>query len=582
MAPTGLGLVLLWCGSAQAFETRNVLVIVADDLGVDKVEAYCDDRTTDGACDHAADPTRYAMVPPTPRLNALAAQGIRFDNAYAEPLCTPSRASLLTGLTVPEHGLGAVVDPDDMEEPDLGLDPSIPTLPEVLPAGMVKGLVGKWHLSAYHDFGLPGAADLVDGDRDGVTDLCANEGYAAADCEAFDARPAAYGFDFYDGRLRGDFTYDVWARSVMDGAARSVVWMDTARGNEDYVDTVAAQSALDFVQRTTEPWLLVVAFQSPHWPWHHPPAPDALPGVFADPTTTAYSSTPGRYATTCGGNRVQRAAGEMVQSLDHHVGVLLDAIDLSTTTVVFVSDNGSPAAVLDPAYSGSGPLNSKGHVYEGGVRVPLIVAGPDVDPARAGSADASLVHIRDLFATVLDLTDTATTPPASSVSFAGRLAATPTGGRDHVYSSRHTSAGHANNSGAPYDRCAFQVRNDHAKLLADDLGLQLFRTSGDFELYDSAVSNTNPMGDICWATTHAPPYLPGQGSSLAPQAQSQYRALRDLVLTEYPDTCWLEEHEMNCCDGDDNDNDGLLDGDDPDCACDPDNVTSAACTTPPQ
>src|SRR5687768_3418663 len=75
----------------------NVLVIVADDLGVDKVRAY-------GV---------HPQAPPTPNIDALAAKGVLFRNAYTYSICSPSRAALLTGRYGRRHGLGGIVELDE-------------------------------------------------------------------------------------------------------------------------------------------------------------------------------------------------------------------------------------------------------------------------------------------------------------------------------------------------------------------------------------------------------------------------------------------------------------------------------------
>jgi arylsulfatase A-like enzyme len=88
-----------------------------------------------------------------------------------------------------------------------------------------------------------------------------------------------------------------------------------------------------------------------------------------------------------------------IQSLDTEIGRLLAEVDLETTTVIFVGDNGVPPPVKDAT---GGLRSTKGSVYEGGVRVPLIVAGAGV--TRRGREDELFVTT-DLYATILNLTE---------------------------------------------------------------------------------------------------------------------------------------------------------------------------------
>ena len=105
----------------------NVLVLLMDDVGIDKVAAY------DGP---------YA--PPTPTLDRLAAEGVRFTRAYASPVCSPTRGILLTGQHARRNDLGWIVDTGDRD----GILPlSATTIPEALPASWANSAVGKWHLA---------------------------------------------------------------------------------------------------------------------------------------------------------------------------------------------------------------------------------------------------------------------------------------------------------------------------------------------------------------------------------------------------------------------------------------------------
>ena len=120
-------------GDAPQPPPGNVLVIVADDVGVDKIYAYGE----------------HPDAPPTPNIDQLAAQGVLFRRAYAQPWCSPSRACVLTGRYGFSTGVG---NPVNQNVPESGLPLSEITIPELLdagvPAGIATAAIGKWHLAS--------------------------------------------------------------------------------------------------------------------------------------------------------------------------------------------------------------------------------------------------------------------------------------------------------------------------------------------------------------------------------------------------------------------------------------------------
>ena len=170
-----------------------------------------------------------------------------------------------------------------------------------------------------------------------------------------------------------------------------------AVANTTYATTALTDYAIDFIHQheTTkpdEPWFLYQAYNAPHAanggnnPYQVPPA--ELHDV---DLSSVGNPAPGAYATNI---PIYQAD---IQSLDTEIGRLLAEVDLEKTTVIFVGDNGVPPPVNDV---GQGMRGSKGSVYEGGVRVPLIVAGAGV--TRRGRED-NLFVTTDIYATVLDL-----------------------------------------------------------------------------------------------------------------------------------------------------------------------------------
>jgi hypothetical protein len=228
------------------------------------------------------------------------------------------------------------------------------------------------------------------------------------------ATPTAEGFDVFTGSLQGALpSYYQWAK-VENG---------TTSPTTNYATTDTVDEALQFVTTSgSQPWFLMVGFNAGHTPYEAPPAglhTQNLSGL--DPTT---SPLPFYKA--------------MVQAMDTELGRLLASLPPSTlanTNVVFVGDNGTAMGVVEAPFD---PARSKGTLYQGGVRVPLIAAGPSVGgPPRT---EAALVHAVDLFATLAALqgVDARAAVPASTpldgVSVAPLLGSAGGGGpRQFVY-----------------------------------------------------------------------------------------------------------------------------------------------------
>ncbi|MFT4623219.1 MAG: arylsulfatase B [Myxococcota bacterium] len=317
----------------SAVRPSNVLILLADDLGADRIGAY-------GVHPEPAS---------TPNIDALAAEGVRFRNAYVAPVCSPTRASLLTGRHPRRIGMGTIVSPK--KDPS-GLARSEVTLPEMLvhaPQPWASLALGKWHLAV---------DDWPDRDRD----------------------PLVQGFDHYAGALenlptivgeqrkkKGNY-YD-WQKTV-DG---ETTW------STRYATTDTVDEALARIPNLEEPWLVYVAFQAVHHPFDLPP-PELTPTLRS------------------GAESVPRTVDAMAEALDTELGRLLAGVDRSDTTVVFLSDNGTTKEAIKRPWP---PERGKLTLYDGGCRVPLIITGPAV--TRPGSTSDAFVHAMDLFPTVAEL-----------------------------------------------------------------------------------------------------------------------------------------------------------------------------------
>jgi arylsulfatase A len=295
----------------------NFLVIFTDDQGYGDLGSY-------------GHPTIR-----TPNLDRLAAEGQRWTSFYAAPVCTPSRAQLLTGRLAVRTGLsGGVLHPPSTG----GLQPEEVTIPEVLASrGYVSGMVGKWHLghqpqylptrqgfSSY--FGIPYSndmdmipADQVPGGRFG--------GYMNARTEYFNVP-----------LMRDD-------RVIERPANQTTI---TKRFTDEAITFMRANRA--------RPFFMYVAHNMPHMPLF---VSDEFQG------------------------RSQRGLyGDVIEEIDANVGRLLDALrELQldrNTVVVFLSDNGPWLPYREQAGSAGLLRGAKGSNWEGGVRVPAIFWGPGI------------------------------------------------------------------------------------------------------------------------------------------------------------------------------------------------------------
>ncbi|MEO8616506.1 MAG: sulfatase-like hydrolase/transferase, partial [Luteolibacter sp.] len=148
-----------------------------------------------------------------------------------------------------------------------------------------------------------------------------------------------------------------------------------------------AVSFINTQNTAVKPWFVWVAFNAPHVPFHLPTPTTLCPHYTSLSGTTAdINQHPLNYYNAA------------VEALDTEIGRLLAAVDLTKTTVIFLGDNGTPGQVLQAPYpTGHG----KDTLYEGGVRVPMIIRGPDV--VSPGRSSDIMIHAVDLYSTILEL-----------------------------------------------------------------------------------------------------------------------------------------------------------------------------------
>jgi arylsulfatase A-like enzyme len=313
----------------------NILFIVVDDCG------YADLGCT-GQTDYA-----------TPALDRLAAEGVRFTQAYANAsLCTNTRVALMTGRYQYRLPIG-LVEPlrwTDRDKPEMGLPPGFPTLPSLLrDAGYATALIGKWHLGYLPHYGpLKSGYDDFFGVMGGFTGYYTHVGDAGE-------------HDFYEG--------------------------ETPLDKHGYVTDLLSDRAAEWVAANSgaeRPYFLSLHYTAPHWPW-------SAPSVEA----AAREREAVRSETTEGGST--RIYGEMMQILDAGIGRVLDAVRRDSgreTLVLFTSDNGGER------FSKIWPfVGRKFDLLEGGLRVPQLCWWPRRIPP--GSVTDQVSITMDLTATCL-------------------------------------------------------------------------------------------------------------------------------------------------------------------------------------
>lgn len=369
-------------GGGGGPENPNILVIVADDWGADGNSLYPEINGDSGAV-------------PVPNVEALAARGLVFDNAWSSPACSMTRSTIVTGQYGYRTGVTSV---------GAVLPTNTPTVFDRItadsPADYGQAFFGKYHLGG------------------GLFDPRA--GGAFADAPKILQHVRDLGIPTFKGILGGAVT-DYFSWNAYDINA-------PATEQKTYATTVLTDFAIDYINthetnKPNDPWFIYQAYNAPHAanggnnPYQVPP-----PELHSVDLSSVGNPQPGTSATNI---PIYKAN---IQALDTEIGRLLKEVDFEKTTVILVGDNGTPPPVKD---TGTGVRGAKGSVYEGGVRVPFIVAGAGV--TRRGREDA-LVVTSDIYATVLSLAGLNVSHEANGYSIEPLLSdATATSGRTHSF-----------------------------------------------------------------------------------------------------------------------------------------------------
>lgn len=436
----------------------NILVILGDDMGVETLASFGVGTQT----------------PRTATLDALVERGVRFTNMWSQAMCSPTRATILTGRYGFRTGVGGPTGDNDargpMPEPPpvpagvvefgmgtgmgmggmfaalgtgarWGIAPDEITLTQVLAErpelGYDKAAIGKWHL-----------ADVRNGWQD---------------------HPNLVGFDHFSGLVRCcPESYFAWVH-LENGE------FSTRSG---YAVSDKVDEAIEWLGDPTEraaPWFLWLAFNTPHTPIHMPPR-DLLQSDFSD------------FADADAEQQDPRFFDAMIEAMDTEIGRLLDHIGpdvLENTYVLFIGDNGTGGNAVRAPFR---PGYAKGSLYNGGLHVPFMIAGPGV---ASGAASDALVNSADLFATLIELVgvDSAEAVPegitVDSVSLVPYLSDPDRESiREWVYADAFSTELGVRSG-------AYTMRNGRYKLLVDE-GVEYF-----FDLQEDPYEHNDLMaGDV--------------------------------------------------------------------------------------
>jgi len=320
-------------GSSGDSDRPNIILIMADDLGYGDIGCYGSKKIS------------------TPNIDALAKGGMKFTDYHSNcPVCSPTRAALLTGRYQQRAGIeGVIYAKGPTRQTGLALEET--TFAEVLKTrGYTTGIFGKWHLGYNVEF-----------------------------------NPARQGFDEFRGYVSGNVDY----HSHIDGAGFDDWWKNLEKVPEEgYCTDLITKHGVDFIERhKDEPFCLYLPHESVHSPYQgRNDPPERLPG--------------GKKGKKARGEEIARAYKEMVEVMDEGVGRIVETVKRlgleRKTFIFFCSDNGATKNGSNGALAGY-----KGSLWEGGHRVPAIAWWPG--RIQPGTVTRQTTLGMDMFPTMVSI-----------------------------------------------------------------------------------------------------------------------------------------------------------------------------------
>ncbi|WP_139957898.1 sulfatase-like hydrolase/transferase [Flavicella sediminum] len=335
----------------------NILLLIADDVSLDATPNYA--------------PELNATKANMPTLEKLMQEGLVFDNLWSYSVCSPTRASILTGKHSISTGVYAPGNHISASEKSLQK-----YIDEQTNNAYAHAVFGKWHLSGNRDY----------------------------------AQPTDMGIGTFSGTLGGGLG-DYWNYSL-------VVNSEITDVTDSYSTTKYTDLAIEWKNKQSKPWFLWVAYNAAHTPFHRPDD-----GLISNTSLAPYQE---------GRSDDLPYYLAMLEAMDHEMGRLIDSMtaeEKANTIVIYIGDNGTPKKV---SQYGDTNKHRKESIYQGGINVPLVVSGNGV---RVGRETDALVNTTDLFATIGELAGSTTTNIHESFSFKDLLYNDNAATKEFVYAS---------------------------------------------------------------------------------------------------------------------------------------------------
>lgn len=283
----------------DVLQQPNILFIISDDQGLDASAQY--DISED--------------VPKTPSLNAIAEQGITFENMWTTPVCSTTRGTIITGKYGINNGVESLPANLSGEHEILQKYLKYNTATE----NYQSAVFGKWHLGNS------------------------------------DTHPNDIGVDYYAGNIGNLSDYYEWALTI-NGVTEVT---------KEYHSTKITDLATNWISEQTTPWFAWIAYSAPHAPFHLPP--ESLHERDLSDSESDIDNNKRAYYLAA------------IEAMDAEIGKLLNSMDDETrnnTIIIFIGDNGTPSGVIDNlTYSNS---HAKGSLYQGGIATPFVISGKGV------------------------------------------------------------------------------------------------------------------------------------------------------------------------------------------------------------
>lgn len=342
-----------------ASEHPNILLIIADDMSLDATPNYADELN--------------AKKPVMPTLENLMSTGLVFDNLWSYALCSPTRASILTG----KHGMQT-----NVLTPIKGaLSSSHQSLQNYINEqtndAYATAVFGKWHLGS------------------SVTHPTQTMNVGT-----------------YAGSLGGGVP-DYWEYKLVQNETETLLTSSTdTEKKENYATTKYTQLAIDWKNEQTKPWFLWLAYNAAHTPFHRPDE-----ALISEVSQASGESNLNNYLA-------------MLEAMDFEMGRLIASMsdaEKANTIIIFIGDNGTPKKVAQFVDTDK---HSKGSIYQGGVNVPMVISGIGT---RVGRESAAIMHTVDLFATIAEIAGVDVQKINNSQSFKNLLKDSNSESKEFVY-----------------------------------------------------------------------------------------------------------------------------------------------------